>query len=42
MLEARKERIPAQHHRKRSWTRKSETWKPYINKCKGKERRCFD
>jgi hypothetical protein len=38
---ARKGRLPAQHRRRRSWTKKSETWKPYTNKCRGRERRCF-
>jgi hypothetical protein len=38
-LEARRERPPVQHFRRRSWTKRSETWKSSINKCKGKRRR---
>jgi hypothetical protein len=38
-LEARRERPPVQHSRRRSWTKRSETWKSSINKYKGKRRR---
>jgi hypothetical protein len=39
-LEARRERPPVQHsRRRRSWTKKSGTWKSSINKCKGRRRR---
>jgi hypothetical protein len=38
-LEARRERPPVQHSRRRSWTKRSGTWKSSINKCKGKRRR---
>jgi hypothetical protein len=41
-LEARRERPPVQHSRRRSWTKKSGTWKSSINKCKGKRRRWLD
>jgi glycine betaine/choline ABC-type transport system substrate-binding protein len=37
LREARKGRLPAQHFRWRSWTRKSGTWKSFISKCKGKK-----
>jgi hypothetical protein len=37
--EARRERLPAQHFRRRSWTRRSGTWKSFISRCKGKRRR---
>jgi hypothetical protein len=40
-LEARRERPPVQHSR-RSWTKRSGTWKSSINKCKGKGRRWLD
>jgi hypothetical protein len=36
-LEARRERPLVQHFRRRSWTKRSETWKSSINKCKGKK-----
>jgi hypothetical protein len=36
-LEARRERPPVQHSRRRSWTKRSGTWKSSINKCKGKK-----
>jgi hypothetical protein len=39
LREARRERLPAQHFRRRSWTRKSGTWKSFINRYKGKRRR---
>jgi hypothetical protein len=38
-LEARRERPLVQHSRRRSWTKRSGTWKSSINKCKGKRRR---
>jgi hypothetical protein len=38
-LEARRERPPVQRSRRRSWTKKSGTWKSSINKCKGRRRR---
>jgi hypothetical protein len=38
-LEARRERPPVQHSRRRSWTKRSGTWKSSINKCKGRRRR---
>jgi hypothetical protein len=38
-LKARRERQPVQHSRRRSWTKRSGTWKSSINKCKGKKRR---
>jgi hypothetical protein len=41
-LEARRERPPVQHSRRRSWTKRSGTWKSSINKCKGKRRRWLD
>jgi hypothetical protein len=41
-LEARRERPPVQHFRRRSWTKRSGTWKSSINKCKGKRRRWLD
>jgi hypothetical protein len=37
-LEAIRERPPVQHSRRRSWTKRSGTWKSSINKCKGKRR----
>jgi hypothetical protein len=37
-LRARRERPPVQHFR-RSWTRRSGTWKSSTNRCKGKRRR---
>jgi hypothetical protein len=33
-LKARRERPPIQHSRRRSWTKRSGTWKSSINKCK--------
>jgi hypothetical protein len=38
-LEARRERPPVQHSRRRSWTKRSGTWKSSINKCKGRRKR---
>jgi hypothetical protein len=38
-LEARRGRLPVQHSRRRSWTKRSRTWKSSINKCKGRRRR---
>jgi hypothetical protein len=37
-LEARRERPLVQHSRRRSWTKRSGTWKSSINKCKGRRR----
>jgi hypothetical protein len=41
-LEAKRERPLVQHSRRRSWTRKSGTWKSSTNKGKGKRRRWLD
>jgi hypothetical protein len=38
-LEARREKPPVQHSRKRSWTKRLGIWKSSINKCKGRRRR---
>jgi hypothetical protein len=38
-LEARRGRPPAQHSRRRNWTKRSGTWRSSINKCKGRRRR---
>jgi hypothetical protein len=38
-LEARRERPPVQHSRRRSWTKRSGTWKSSINKSQGRRRR---
>jgi hypothetical protein len=38
-LEARREKPPVQHSRRRSWTKRSGTWKSSINRCKGRRRR---
>jgi hypothetical protein len=39
-LEARKGRLPVQHPRRRSWTKKSGTLKPFINRSKRRKKRC--
>jgi hypothetical protein len=41
MLEAKRERPPVQHSKRRSWTKRSGTWKSSINKYKGRRRRWF-
>jgi hypothetical protein len=38
-LEAKREKPPVQHFRRRSWTRRSGTWRSSISRCKGKRRR---
>jgi hypothetical protein len=38
--ETRRERLLAQHFRRRSWTRRSGTWKSSISRCRGRRRRC--
>jgi hypothetical protein len=40
-LGARRGRLPAQHLRRRNWTKKSGTSKLSINKFKRSERKCF-
>jgi hypothetical protein len=40
-LGARRGRLPAQHLRRRNWTKKSGTTKLSINKFKRRERKCF-
>jgi hypothetical protein len=40
-LEAKKGRLQVQHLRRRSWTKKSGTSKPFINRSRGRRRRCF-
>jgi hypothetical protein len=37
--EAKRERPPVQHFRRRNWTRRSGTCRSFINRCKGKRRR---
>jgi hypothetical protein len=37
LREARKEKLPAHYFRRRSWTRRSGTWKSFISRCKGKK-----
>jgi hypothetical protein len=37
LREARKERLPAQHSRRRSWTKRSGTWKSFISRYKEKK-----
>jgi hypothetical protein len=37
--EAKRGRPPVQHFRRRSWTRRSGTYKSFISRCKGKRRR---
>jgi hypothetical protein len=38
---ARKGRLLVQHLRRRSWTKKSGTLKPFINRSKRRKKRCF-
>jgi hypothetical protein len=38
-LEAKRERPSVQHFRRRSWTRRSGTWRSSTSRCKGKRRR---
>jgi hypothetical protein len=40
-LGARRGRLPAQHLRRRNWTKKSGILKPSINRFKRRERKCF-
>jgi hypothetical protein len=40
-LGARRGRLPAQHLRRRNWTKKLGIWKLSINKSRRRERRCF-
>jgi hypothetical protein len=40
-LGARRGRLPAQHLRRRNWTKKSGISKPSINRSKRRERKCF-
>jgi hypothetical protein len=40
-LGAKKGRLPVRHLRRRSWTKKSGTSKPVINRSRGKRKRCF-
>jgi hypothetical protein len=40
-LGAKKGRLPVRHLRRRSWTKKSGTSKPFINRSRGKRKRCF-
>jgi predicted PolB exonuclease-like 3'-5' exonuclease len=40
-LGARKGRLPVQHLKKRSWTKKSGTLKPFINRFRRRKKRCF-
>jgi hypothetical protein len=40
--EARRGRPLVQHSKRRSWTKKSETWRCFINKYKGRRRRWLD
>jgi hypothetical protein len=40
-LGARKVRLPVQHLRRRSWTKKSGTSKPSINRFRRRKKRCF-
>jgi hypothetical protein len=35
--EAKRERPPVQHFRRRRWTRKSGTWRSFTSRCKGKK-----
>jgi hypothetical protein len=37
----KRERLLVQHLRRRSWTRRSGTWKLFTNRCKGRGKRCF-
>jgi hypothetical protein len=38
----KKGRLLAQHHKMRSWTKKSTTLKPYTNMWRIEEKRCFN
>jgi hypothetical protein len=38
---SQKRRLPVRHLRRRSWTKKSGTSKPFINRFRGKRKRCF-
>jgi hypothetical protein len=40
-LRAKRERLLAQHLRRRSWTRRSGTWNLFTNRCKRRGKRCF-
>jgi hypothetical protein len=40
-LRAKKGRLPVQHLRRRSWTKKSGTSKPSINRSRRRKKRCF-
>jgi hypothetical protein len=40
-LGAKKGRLPVRHLRRRSWTKKSGTSKPFIIRFRGKRKRCF-
>jgi hypothetical protein len=40
-LGARKGRLPVRHPRRRSWTKKSGTLKPFIKKSRRRKKRCF-
>jgi hypothetical protein len=40
-LGVRKGRLPVQHLRMRSWTKKSWTLKPFINRSRRRKKRCF-
>jgi hypothetical protein len=40
-LGARKRRLPVQHPRRRSWTKKLGTLKPFINRSRRRKKRCF-
>jgi hypothetical protein len=41
-LGAKRGRLPAQHLRRRNWTKKSGIWKLSTNRSKRRERKCFD
>jgi hypothetical protein len=40
-LGVRRERLPAQHLRRRNWIKRSGIWKLSINRCKRRGKRCF-
>ena len=40
-LGARKGRLSVQHPRRRSWTKRSGTLKPFINRSRRRKKRCF-
>jgi hypothetical protein len=40
-LGAKREILLAQHPRRRSWTRRSGTWRLFTNRCKGRGKICF-